>query len=86
MDVRMTQQPTAGLQTLDYQVLEHSHRWQLVGIYLRCTACGAGQKASDGNMPFVHEITCFHAARHHYPWQDLACILHWVPSQNIVAV
>lgn len=34
-------------QTLDDRVLEHSRYWHMAGLYLRCSACGMGQKASE---------------------------------------
>ncbi len=86
MDVAMIEQPMVGLPTLDQHVLEHSRQWLLTGIYLRCTACGAGQKASEGNLPFVHDLNCSRSGIGHHPWHNLACILHWVPGQNSVAV
>lgn len=73
-----------NLSALDRQVLEHSQHWLLTGIYLRCTACGAGQAASECNRLFVHEFSCSRAASRHHPWHELACILHWVPSQNLI--
>lgn len=82
----MTEQLIEGLSTLDQHVLEHSRHWLLTGIYLRCTACGAGQKASEGNLPFVHDLNCSRAGTCHHPWHNLAYILHWVPGQYSVAV
>lgn len=71
---------------LDRQILEHSRRWILSGMYLRCTACGIGQTASEGNRPFSHDISCVRFSARDYPWQELACILHWVPDQNAMEV
>ena len=82
-------QPTpcsTNLSALDRQVLDHSQHWLLTGIYLRCTACGAGQAASEGNRMFVHELSCPRAAGRHRPWHELACILHEVPGRNLVLV
>ena len=81
-----SQHSTADLPALDRQVLEHSQYWLLSGIYMCCTACGVGQKASEGNQRFVHDSSCPRFTGRHYPWHDLACILHWVPSQNAVKV
>ena len=82
--------PSPGLgrtiPALDRQILAHSRRWLLSGMYLRCTACGTEQKASESNRPFVHDITCMRFTVRDYPWHELACILHWVPSQNAVEV
>ncbi|EXF96621.1 hypothetical protein HK44_016030 [Pseudomonas fluorescens HK44] len=64
-----------ALPALDRQVLEHSRRWVLSGIYLRCTICGAGQAASESNRPFVHDSGCACTSVRDYPWHDLACIL-----------
>ena len=71
---------------LDIQVLKFSRHWHLSGVYLRCTTCGSGQKASDANLPFLHENSCLRADLQHYPWHDLACILHWVPSEDVVYI
>ncbi len=38
----MNHQLLVELKMLDYQVLEHSRRGQLVGVFLRGTACGVG--------------------------------------------
>jgi hypothetical protein len=43
---------------LDHQVLKHSRRWQVVGIFLRCVTCGESQKASDSARPFAHLDGC----------------------------
>lgn len=75
--------PAAEMTALDRQVLEHSGQWLLTGIYLRCTTCGAGQTASEGNQLFVHESSCPHAAGRRHPWHELSCILHGVPSLNL---
>lgn len=74
------------LPALDRQVLEYSRHWVLSRMYMCCTACGVGQKASEGNQRFVHDSSCPRFTGRHHPWQDLACILHWVPSENAVAV
>lgn len=77
---------SSDLPALDRQVLEHSRHWLLTGISLRCTACGAGQTASEANHVFVHQSHCPRAVGRDHPWHELACILHWVPSQNLVLV
>lgn len=71
---------------LDSQVLKFSRHWHLSGVYLRCMVCGNGQKASDANLPFIHEDSCRRADPQHYPWHDLACILQWVPSEDVVYI
>lgn len=71
---------------LDGQLLEHFQRWVLRGMYLRCTACGIEQKASEGNRPFSHDISCVRFSVRDHPWHELACILHWVPDHNAVEV
>lgn len=86
-DETMTEQSTAltaDLPALDKQMLEHSQHWVLSGMHMYCIDCKIGQKASEGNQLFVHDSCCLRFAEKHYPWQDLACILHWVPSQNVV--
>lgn len=67
--------PTA----LDRQVLEHSRRWQLAGIFLRCVACGEAQKASDSSRPFVHLDSC-QAPAENFPWRELATIFRGLPT------
>ncbi|PWK32185.1 hypothetical protein C7534_12190 [Pseudomonas sp. OV226] len=78
--------PPPRLTGLDNQVLKFSRHWYLSGVYLRCTSCGSGQKASEANLPFPHESSCLRADPQHYPWHDLARILHWVPSEDVVYI
>ncbi|PSS56316.1 hypothetical protein C6382_14600 [Pseudomonas sp. BBP2017] len=71
---------------LDNQLLMFARHWYLSGAYLRCTSCNTGQKASEANLAFLHENTCRRADSQHYPWHELACILHWVPSEDVVYI
>lgn len=79
-------QPPQSQLGLDNQLSMFSRRWYLSGAYLRCTTCNAGQKASDANLQFLHGNTCLRVDPQHCPWHDLACILHWVPSENVVYI
>ena len=57
-----------------------------MGSILRCTSCGAGQKASEAHVLFVHEGTCVNADSLHYPRRVLGDILHWMPSDNVIYI
>ena len=49
-------------------------------LYLHCSACGMGQKASESTVPFVHDAKCRSASgRNPYPWHELANILNLLP-------
>lgn len=66
--------------SLDRQVLAHFQRWQAVGIFLRCVACGHSQKASDSAQPFPHDPHCRAAsAEGEFPWRELADLLQHLP-------
>jgi hypothetical protein len=65
---------------LDRQVLAHAWRWQAVGLFLRCVACGHSQKASDSTRPFPHGPRCrASSADGDFPWRELAEILRQLP-------
>jgi hypothetical protein len=65
---------------LDRQILAYSRQWLLVGIFLRCTTCGASQKASDSANSFRHRQECeMKSAEHEYPWRQLLAILSLCP-------
>lgn len=71
--------PPASL--LDQRVLAHFQRWQMVGIFFRCVACGCSQKASDSALPFVHDPRCRAAsAAKDFPWRELADLLQHLPK------
>jgi len=72
-------QPSADL--LDSEVLAYSRRWQVVGIFLRCTTCGHSQKASNNAQPFSHGPDCQSATEAgEFPWRELAAILENLPT------
>ena len=79
-------QPPQRQLGLDNQVLEFFRQWHLSGVYLRFTTFGSGQKASDANLPFLHKDSCLRADSQHFPWRDLACILQWIPSEDVVYI
>lgn len=75
----LLQQPAPDL--LDNQVLVYSGRWQVVGIFVRCTACGYSQKASAGAQPFPHAAACRAPSKgEDFPWRELAAILGNLPT------
>lgn len=78
--------PSPDLPALDRQMLKHAQHWRLDGIYFGCTACGGKQAASLGDQLFVHDIDCLRCGFIDYPWHELACILHWVPSEDVVYI
>lgn len=86
MDAIITEPSPETPRALDNLVLTFSRHWHLHGVYLRCTSCGAGQKASEAHVLFVHEGTCVNADSLHYPWQVLGDILHWMPSDNVIYI
>ena len=70
-----------GPDLLDNQVLAYSRRWQVVGIFVRCTACGYSQKASAGAQPFPHAAACrAPSTGEDFPWRELAAILGNLPT------
>jgi len=69
-------------QRLDRQILAHSRRWHTVGLFMRCTACGHSQKASESARPFPHDPACQANAGEEFPWQELAAILRHLPTQS----
>ena len=74
----MSQSPAVAL---DQLILEHTQRWQLVGIFLRCVSCGYSQKASSSEHPFPHHPECQACfVNMYWPWQELSTILQQVPT------
>jgi hypothetical protein len=66
---------------LDDQILRFSYRWQLVGIFLRCTVCNQGQRASDSEFAFPHLEGCRVVTEgNRFPWRELAETLRRLPN------
>lgn len=82
----MTEPMIQSQRILDGKVLAFTRNWHLNGVYLRCTSCGSGQKASDADLLFVHENDCSRFANLDYPWRELSMILQWVPSEDVVYI
>ena len=69
---------------LDRQILAYSRHWILVGIFLRCTTCGASQKASDSANPFSHRAECIaNHSGHDFPWRQLLATLSQLPVDRL---
>jgi hypothetical protein len=69
---------------LDRQILAYSRHWILVGIFLRCTTCGASQKASDSAQPFLHLAECkAKHLGHDFPWRQLLATLSQLPVDRL---
>ena len=68
------------LEPLDQRILMHARRWQLVGVFLRCTVCGEAQRASQSGAAFPHFAGCAAGSNgEDHPWHQLADILRDLP-------
>lgn len=85
--VVMTAPKNDSLQDLDKQILDYGRRWHQVGVFVRCTLCGEGQKASESAAAFPHFSTCtVKSTDNQYPWRELAEILSTLPNEYVIDV